>query len=225
MIMVRLCRPVSGPISGRKPLPIFLKLVGRPPTVAPSRTTSVRPRKSSMLDSVTMNAGIPTYATQKPCQAPIAAPRMRHSTTARNHGTSCLVIRIAQTAPTNAATEPTDRSMWRATITITMPMARIRIWAFWTTRLETLIGLSSTPSVVIWNRMTIAARAMIMPYWRMLPRSIVSSPVMVSLPRVHGHVAHERLLGGLRAGELFGDHALGEGVDAVTQAEQLGELG
>ena len=27
--------------------------------------------------SVTMNAGMPTYATQKPCQAPIAAPSAR----------------------------------------------------------------------------------------------------------------------------------------------------
>ena len=68
--------------------------------------------------------------------------------------------------------------MWRATITITMPMARIRIWAFCTTRLETLMGLSSTPSVVIWKRMTIAARAMIMPYCRTLPRSIESRPFM-----------------------------------------------
>ena len=80
---------------------------------------------------------------------------------------------IAPAAPTNAATEPTDRSMWRATITITMPMARIRICAFCTTRLETFSGLSSTPSVVIWNRTTIAARAMIMPYWRILPRRML----------------------------------------------------
>ena len=95
---------------------------------------------------------------------------------------SCLVIRMAATAPTNAATEPTERSMCRATITITMPMARIRIWAFWTTRLETLSGLSSTPSVVIWKRMTSTARAMIIPYCRTLPRSIESSPFMGSCP-------------------------------------------
>ena len=125
-----------------------------------------------MLDSVTMNAGIPTYATQKPCHMPMTAPTTRQISTASGHGTSCLVIKIAPTAPTNAATEPTDRSMCRATITITMPIARIRIWAFWTTRFDTLSGLSSTPSVVIWNRMTIAARAMIMPYWRMLPRMV-----------------------------------------------------
>ena len=123
-----------------------------------------------MLERVTMNAGMPTYATQNPCQAPISAPSTRQATTARNHGTSHLVIMIAEQAPTKAATDPTDRSMWPATITITMPMARIRIWAFCTTRFETLSGLSSTPSVVTWNRTTIAASAMIIPYWRMLPR-------------------------------------------------------
>ncbi len=32
----------------------------------------------------------------------------------------------ATVAPTNAQTEPTDRSMWPAMMTITMPMARIR---------------------------------------------------------------------------------------------------
>ena len=125
-----------------------------------------------MLASVTMNAGMPTYATQKPCQAPMSAPRARHRSTASIQGTSYLVIMIAPAAPTKAATDPTERSMCRATITMTMPMARIRIWAFWTTRFETLSGLSSTPSVVIWNSSTIAARAMIMPYCRTLPRSV-----------------------------------------------------
>ena len=39
-------------------------------------------------------------------------------------------IALATTMPTNAATEPTDRSMWPATITITMPMARIRMYEY-----------------------------------------------------------------------------------------------
>ena len=125
-----------------------------------------------MLDSVTMNAGMPTYATQKPCQAPIAAPRSRQITTARSHGMSHLVIMIAATAPTKAATEPTDRSMWRAMMTMTMPIARIRIDAFWVSRLVTLSGRSSTPSVLIWKNTTIATRAMTMPYCLTLPRSM-----------------------------------------------------
>ncbi len=36
-------------------------------------------------------------------------------------------IAMATTMPTNAATEPTDRSMWPMMITITMPIARIRM--------------------------------------------------------------------------------------------------
>ena len=39
-----------------------------------------------MLASVTMNAGMPTYATQKPCQAPISAPSARQRTTASEPG-------------------------------------------------------------------------------------------------------------------------------------------
>ena len=42
-------------------------------------------------------------------------------------GMSQSGIAMATTMPTNAATEPTERSMWPATMTITMPMARIRM--------------------------------------------------------------------------------------------------
>ncbi len=52
-------------------------------------------------------------------------PSTSASTTARSQGSSQLRIMIAVTPPTKATTEPTDRSMCRATITITMPMARI----------------------------------------------------------------------------------------------------
>ena len=124
-----------------------------------------------MLDSVTMNAGMPTYATQKPCQAPIAAPSARQRITASTHGMSYFVIRIAATAPVNAATDPTDRSMCRAMMTITMPIARIRIEAFWVNRLVRFSGRSRMPSVVIWKSTTMATSAMTMPYWRTLPRS------------------------------------------------------
>ena len=79
-----------------------------------------------MLASVTMNDGMPTYAIQNPCQAPRRA-ESGASATARDHGTSCSIIRIAASAPTNAASEPTDRSMCPAMITITMPIARTRM--------------------------------------------------------------------------------------------------
>ena len=38
----------------------------------------------------------------------------------------CTIMTPA-TAPMKPATDPTDRSMWPAMITITMPMARIRM--------------------------------------------------------------------------------------------------
>jgi hypothetical protein len=41
-------------------------------------------------------------------------------------GRSQRDIASATDAPTNALTEPTERSMWPAMMTITMPMARIR---------------------------------------------------------------------------------------------------
>ena len=36
-------------------------------------------------------------------------------------------MEMATQMPTNAATEPTERSMWPAMMTSTMPMARIRM--------------------------------------------------------------------------------------------------
>mgnify|MGYP006912542273 CR=1 FL=1 len=71
----------------------------------------------------------------------------------------------------NAATEPTERSMWPATITITMPMARIRMYPFCTIRLEMFCGRSRMPWVRIENSTTTAMRAMKMPF---LPRSVMT---------------------------------------------------
>ena len=68
--------------------------------------------------------------------------------------------------PTNAATEPTDRSMWPAMMTITMPMARMRTYAFWLTRLIRLTGSRVFPPVRISNRMMMTTRAPRMPNWR-----------------------------------------------------------
>jgi hypothetical protein len=38
-----------------------------------------------------------------------------------------LITTTAATAPVSATTEPTDRSIWAATITSSMPIARIRM--------------------------------------------------------------------------------------------------
>ena len=77
--------------------------------------------------SVTMNDGMPTYAIQKPWKAPMSPPATRAALTAAGHGRSYRTMSTAADAPVKAAIEPTDRSMWPLMITMTMPMARIRI--------------------------------------------------------------------------------------------------
>ncbi|MDQ0743542.1 hypothetical protein QFZ62_000850 [Clavibacter sp. B3I6] len=128
------------PVVGRLPLPMELNSAGRPEMVPPVRSTSATPRNTSMPASVTMNAGMPTNATQKPCQAPMSAPTTSDSATAAPHGRPHSFMLSAATAPTVATTEPTDRSMWPAMITMTMPIARISTYAFCWMRFATLPG-------------------------------------------------------------------------------------
>ena len=92
-----------------------------------SSTCIVRPRKSSMPARVTMKAGMPTRATQKPFHAPTAIPTAIEARTPTHHGKSCWITRMADTAPHSATTEPTDRSMCPAMMTITIPIARTRM--------------------------------------------------------------------------------------------------
>ena len=47
------------------------------------------------------------------------------TSTASSHGRCMSRIEMATTPPMNATIEPTDRSMCPATMTISMPMARI----------------------------------------------------------------------------------------------------
>ena len=90
-------------------------------------TTSASPRKMSMPASVTMKAGMPTKATQNPCHAPTSAAMASEMTTASHHGYSIFTARTPEMAPMNAATDPTERSMCPAMMTMTMPMARTRM--------------------------------------------------------------------------------------------------
>ena len=78
--------------------------------------------------SVTMKAGMPTYATQKP--VPGADQQARPPSAARmptHHGSPCRMTSTAETAPVSATTEPTDRSMCPPMITMTMPIASTRM--------------------------------------------------------------------------------------------------
>src|SRR6478735_480344 len=152
---------------GTDPLLIALNPSGRPATVVPTSTIA-SPRKTSMPASVTMKAGMPTYATQNPCQTPTSAPTTSESSTATSQGSSHWVSMIAQRPPTNATTDPTDRSMCPATITMTMPIASTMTYAFCWMRLATLFGYSRRPSVSTWKSRTMTSRAATMPYWRTL---------------------------------------------------------
>nr|BFF23776.1 hypothetical protein GCM10025732_17410 [Glycomyces mayteni] len=137
------------------------------PMVSASRTFRVRPRKMSMPASVTMNAGMRTYAIQNACQTPMSAPMPMANRTAAHHGQSQRDSAIADMAPENARTEPTDRSMWPLTITSIMPIARIRMYEFWRIALVRFCAVMkfwfwiATEST--WNRIMISTSATIMP--------------------------------------------------------------
>ena len=154
--------------------------------VADWPTIWFRPRKISMPARVTMNAGTPTIATQKPCQAPMTSPRSRPATTASGHGTWWFATAPATTMPTKAATEPTDRSMCPAMITSAMPTARISTYAFSVTMLMMLSGVSSIPPVSTWNSSSRKTRAMVIPNWRRLleitPEICLGSALMPPRP-------------------------------------------
>jgi hypothetical protein len=69
-------------------------------------------------------------------------------------------ISTAETAPQHATIEPTDRSMCPAMITRIMPIARIRMYEFWTMMLLMFCGCSMSPPVSTVNSSTISANAM-----------------------------------------------------------------
>ncbi len=66
-----------------------------------------------------------------------------------------------------ASSAPTLRSMWRVTITNTMPVAMIATLAVWMVRLKMLRGVRNVPPnnppVSIWNSRQITTNAPIMP--------------------------------------------------------------
>ena len=109
-------------------MPIAWKPSGRPPTVAPlsdDQRQAAEEQHAGQGDDERRDADVGDPEALPGADRGAERPGSR--ITASGHGTSYLVIRIAATAPMNAATEPTDRSMWPAMMTITMPMARIRM--------------------------------------------------------------------------------------------------
>ena len=88
----------------------------------------------------------------------MARPIAIMSRIAAHHGTPCFMAR-APTPPMNATTEPTDRSMWVAMMTISMPMAATSTYAFCWNRATTLFGFSRRPPVRIWKTTITSTRA------------------------------------------------------------------
>ncbi len=92
---------------------------------------------------------------------------------------------MATTTPAKAATDPTERSIWPAMITSTMPIARIRMYALPLNRLMTLVGVRVLPPVCHWKKRISAIRAKIIPNCRVLPPNIRLREFMVR-PRGFG---------------------------------------
>ena len=95
----------------RKPPAIFWYSAGNGDREMLPSTCRVMPRKSSMPARVTMNAGMPTYATQKPCHMPTRSPTASPASTPTHQGRPRWMTTTAETAPVSATTDPTDRSM------------------------------------------------------------------------------------------------------------------
>ena len=75
-------------------------------------------------------------------------PAMRERTIAIQIGISILRMKMADRAPTRPTTEPTERSMLpMVRMHKSIPIARIKTYAFCWMRFEILRGLSKTPLV------------------------------------------------------------------------------
>ena len=140
---------------------------------------------------VTINAGIPMYATQKPCHIPTSAPTAIAASIAAHHGSlgnqshplccNGRTAKIPDIAPIKHATEPTERSMCPAIMIITMPIARTRMYPFCTTRFDQLSGVIDARFGVVKAKKPIKTSSAIkIPFWRRsTPSRRLRSPSVV----------------------------------------------
>ena len=89
-----------------------------------------------------------------------------------------------------ASSAPTDRSIWRVTITNTMPVAMIATETVWIVRLKMLRGVRNRPSVQKLNTSAITTKAPIMPRRRVSTSSVARRLRDSSLGRLGRRVAH-----------------------------------
>ena len=109
----------------------------------------VAPRQASSPPRVTIKAGMPAYAVNAPCNAPINAPTAIPANSDGNSPQCSEVCTRTAAMPVIPTSDPTERSICPARITITMPTARMPVTAVWRIRFEKFRGSRKTPSVTI----------------------------------------------------------------------------
>src|SRR5690606_5281667 len=177
---------------------------------------------------------------------PITAPAARLRTTTTGMGSPSRTTISAASAPTKAATEPTDRSIWPATMISNMPTAMMTMWLFCRNRLVRLTGRNRMPPVTTWKKAIMMISANRMPYSRMLRRMkpnvspersvVVSDMCGLCLDLLGGNVfvgqvlarpdddLHDTFLRGLCGRHLSDQTALVHDQDAVGDAQKLGHF-
>src|SRR5688500_165420 len=171
-----------------------------------------------------MNGGMRSQATSEPCAHPSTAPRTNTRANDAESGQPRLVKAMAETAPSRPARAPTERSIWPATITSTMPMARIEVTAIWRASSERLRGLRNVPSVISEKTIQITSSAPTMVSARHGIRNLaLGSGWSISLD-LHRGGGHDRLRRGRGAVELRGGPALAQDQHALAHAQQLGQV-
>src|SRR5438309_321747 len=168
--------------------------------------------------------------TIRPSRSPNAAPTASPAPLPTSSGRPAESM-PAMTAPDTASTEPTLRSMPPVRMTKVMPAAITALMETCRAMLSRLLTVRNDS--LRSERMTTSnAKAMTIPNRRRtLPRRARGSFRSAARLRrsdstVHppSRRRHDRLLGGLGAGELRGDHAFMHDEDAVTHAEDLFHL-
>src|SRR5438093_1325328 len=182
------------------------------------------------MPSVAMKGWTLPRVTTRPSSSPNAAPTANPAPMPTSSGRPAE-SRPAMTAPETASTEPTLRSMPPVRMTKVMPAAITALMETCRAMLSRLLTVRNDS--LRSERMTTSnAKAMTIPNRRRtLPRRARGSFRSAARLRrsdttVHppSRRRHDRLLGGLGAGELRGDHAFMHDEDAVTHAEDLFHL-
>src|SRR5213593_1764461 len=182
------------------------------------------------MPSVAMKGWTLPRVTIRPSRSPNAAPTASPAPMPTSSGRPAE-SRPAMTAPETASTEPTLRSMPPVRMTKVMPAAITALMETCRAMLSRLLTVKNDP--LRSERMTTSnAKAMTIPNRRRaLPRrargsfrSAARLSPSNSTSHPPGRRRHDRLLGGLGAGELRGNHTFMHDQDAVAHAEDLFHL-